>query len=345
MPTRPAPKPPSLPIISLASFLSLEAPQEVVVREAARLNRACTEHGFFYLSDHGIPQSTLDAVLNTARRFFLEASPAEKDAVKRREAHEGGDGARGYQLLGENLTKGKRDWHEALDFYSEEFSDPKQEHVPDLLHDGLLRGRNPWPKHPADFQTVYEGYIEQVKHVGTALVRAMQLALSLEADEKDAMVSETRKSFWVLRAIGYPPLKRNVDGTDADADAGISCGEHTDYGCVTLLLADSTPGALQVQSKDGAWLDADPVPGAFVVNIGDMVERWTNGEWKSTLHRVVHGGGGFRVSVPFFFEPDFDAEVGPLRTCVRKTGGRERWGRVRYGEHLVGKIRGNFYGG
>jgi len=118
------------------------------------------------------------------------------------------------------------------------------------------------------------------------------------------------------------------------------------YGCLTLLLADPTPHALQVHSSTpSSWLNADPIPGAFVVNIGDMMERWTNGLWKSTLHRVVHTGEGFRVSVPFFLEPDFEARVRPLAECVAKTGGGEGYKEVVYGEHLVGKVGGNFYGG
>lgn len=112
---------------------------------------------------------------------------------------------------------------------------------------------------------------------------------------------------------------------------------------MTLLLSDSTPNALQVQLKDGSWLTANPIPGAFVINIGDMIERWTNGEWKSTNHRVVHQGSNFRVSVPFFFEPDFDAAVKPLQACVKRTGGEAKFDEVVYGDHLLGKIRGNFY--
>jgi isopenicillin N synthase-like dioxygenase len=116
-----------------------------------------------------------------------------------------------------------------------------------------------------------------------------------------------------------------------------------DYGCVTLLLADSTTGALQVKAKDGTWITANPIDGAFVVNIGDMMERWTNGLWKSTLHRVIHKGSNYRVSVPFFFEPNFEAVIKPLEACVENTGGEARFESVKYGDHLIGKIKGNFY--
>src|SRR6187549_1458378 len=119
-------------------------------------------------------------------------------------------------------------------------------------------------------------------------------------EDEEVFVRNTDRSFWVMRMIGYPPLEVPLS-QDASSDEDItefSCGQHTDYGCVTLLLADPTPGALQVLLKDNkTWLNADPLPGCFVVNIGDMIERWTNGVWKSNVHRVVHRGQGYRVSV------------------------------------------------
>jgi isopenicillin N synthase-like dioxygenase len=98
-----------------------------------------------------------------------------------------------------------------------------------------------------------------------------------------------------------------------------------------------------VQLKDGTWLSADPVRGAFVVNIGDMIERWTNGLWRSTLHRVIHRGDAYRVSVPFFYEPAFDAVVAPLQKCVRDSGREAMHAGSTYGEHLLTKVFSNFY--
>ncbi|KAF8458216.1 hypothetical protein BDZ91DRAFT_743282 [Kalaharituber pfeilii] len=132
------------------------------------------------------------------------------------------------------------------------------------------------------------------------MMRAMSLALHPFPPREDLFVPYLQAPFWVMRIIGYPPLANSEH-------VGVSCGEHSDYGCTTFLLADDTKGALQVRAKDGSWLGADPIEGAYVVNIGDMVEAWTNGLWKSTRHRVVHKGNGYRVSVPFFFEPDWNA--------------------------------------
>jgi isopenicillin N synthase-like dioxygenase len=287
------------------------------------LCKACCGTGFFFLIDHGIPLEFLESVLSQSRQFFLQASEIEKTKVQRKTIENGGDGARGYQVVGENVTKGKRDYHEAVDFYRE-WDDLDKNGIP---ASGFLRGPNLWPEYPSTLNAVLHSYVDQCQRVGTSLVKAMGDALG----EGDIFVNATTESFWVLRMIGYPPLA-------SDGDEGISCGEHTDYGCVTLLLADDTKGALQVQMKDGSWIEANPIPGAFVVNIGDMMERWTNGEWKSTNHRVIHRGDNYRVSVPFFFEPNFNAVVEPLPECVRRTGGKALFNKVVYGEHLVGKV-------
>jgi len=180
-------------------------------------------------------------------------------------------------------------------------------------------------------------------------MRCTALSLSLPEDYFTSFVTP---SFWVCRAIGYPPLKMT-----AEEQGGISCGEHSDYGCWTFLLTDDTKGALKVLSKDidgedekgeeGKWIDADPVAGAYVVNVGDMLMMWTNGLFKSTIHKVIHLGNNYRVSVPVFFEPSFDAKIAPLESCIQETGGKALYPEQMYGEYLLGKVLSNFgpYGG
>jgi len=272
-----------------------------------------------------------------------------------------GDGARGYQVIGDNVTEGKRDWHEALDYYrpikdGEPFTESTgrnqggREPPFELLHgepfiestgrsEGgreppfeLLQGMNQWPSYPG-FRDTYEDYIDKMLELGTAVVKAMGMAMG--EGMEDVFVKNTRESFWVMRAIGYPPLPSNREGEHGE-EGGVSCGAHSDYGCVTLLLSDGTKGALQAWvehgAQEGRWVDVDPVEGAVVVNIGDMMERWSGGKWKATRHRVVHKSPGYRVSVPFFFEPNWDAKV----------PGKEGEGEVVYGEYLCEKVRGNF---
>jgi isopenicillin N synthase-like dioxygenase len=198
--------PTTLPILS---FTSSTLPTE--------LDHACKDHGFFYLTDHGIPLQTLNQVIDLARKFFLEAPEESKRAIQRYDVKDGGDGAHGYQRIGENITKGTRDWHEAVDLYA----DWDDSYTTTGTEDGLLRGKNLWPEYPDDLRRVYEEYIELVKDVGMRVVKAMGEALGLEGDETDLFVEKTKKSFWVMRMIGYPPLESGEGGE------GQSCGEHT----------------------------------------------------------------------------------------------------------------------
>ncbi|KAH0545243.1 hypothetical protein FGG08_000697 [Glutinoglossum americanum] len=322
-----SPPTPTLPIIDISPFLPTTSNSTPASKStsAQALHTACHTHGFFYLINHNIPPTLTTSILSLARHFFLHSTPTSKAHIARR-------GARGWQHIGENVTKGLRDMHEAVDFYRE---------VDDMdgMEDGPLGGQNLWPEEPPELKEVFKRYLEELLGLGEAVVRAMGYAFGSENEE--IFLRDTRESFWVLRMIGYPPLQ------STNLDEGISCGEHTDYGCTTFLLADpDVKGALQVLSRDGGtWIDADPIPEAFVVNIGDMIERWTNGLWPSTRHRVIHRGSGYRVSVPFFYEPDFNARIKPLKKAVEMTGGVEKFEEVKYGDHLLGKIAGNFYGG
>ncbi|KAH7396499.1 hypothetical protein DE146DRAFT_39749 [Phaeosphaeria sp. MPI-PUGE-AT-0046c] len=348
-----------LPIIDLSAFIDPNSSQEARHTTAQAINAACVNYGFFYLTGHGIPVAKLDETISLARDFF--ALPVEeKHKVKRFDAGgpEGGDGARGYQGLGENVTGGLQDMQEAIDWYREWPAEKKEPGDGGPGSVRTLQGPNLWPEKPAQLKPVYEDYIERVKKVAEALVHAMGVALDLGAPQPDAdqttedekvFVRNCDNSFWVMRMIGYPPLPPSFStssDSSSDPTTQFSCGAHTDYGCVTLLHASPTPGALQVQLKDGTWLNADPIPGAFVVNIGDMIERWTNGLWKSTMHRVIHKGEGYRVSVPFFYEPNFEALVKPLGKCVERTEGEGGQGMHKgstYGEHLLTKVFSNFY--
>ncbi|KAF2749835.1 Clavaminate synthase-like protein, partial [Sporormia fimetaria CBS 119925] len=345
----------SLPIIDISPFLTPQSSPSSRQATATAINDACTNFGFFYLTGHGISTETLDHIIHLARQFFA-LPQEEKNRIKRHPANGpgGGDGARGYQGMGENVTEGRRDMHEAVDWYAEwedEGNGEVKEGGKQTTYD-VLKGPNLWPESPQELKQVYLDYISRLKEIGTAVVRAMGVALNLppkpenggDGEDEEVFVRATENSFWVMRMIGYPPLPYPSASND-DLDS-LSCGAHTDYGCITLLRADATPGALQVLHKDGkTWIDADPIPGGFVVNIGDMIERWTNGLWKSTLHRVIHRGKGYRVSAPFFFEPGFDVRVKPLEKCVESSGGEGRFGEVVYGEHLMKKIGGNFVGG
>ncbi|KAJ6508798.1 Clavaminate synthase-like protein [Mycena sanguinolenta] len=337
----------SLPIIDIAPWLP-NTPVDLDARKAVSesLHKACLDYGFFYLNiSEYVDSSVPEEIAVLARRFFT-LPQEEKDKISL--SHQ--DYARGYQRLKENVTNGKADNHEGLDFY-------RPVENPDKTRP--LWGENQFPDSIPGFKEKYEAWVEKMKGLGLIVMEAMALGLGMTLDEWKELRAQVDDSFWVMRAIGYPPLP---DGSD-----GFSCGAHKDYGCLTFLYADPTPSALQVflqtessapvditglaaeqGAEKGVWINADPMPGCVVVNIGEMWEVWTNGLYKSTLHRVIHRSSNYRISVPFFFEPNFDAQVKPLAAADRIQGADAPVPKkqpILYGDFLMAKVGNNFTGG
>lgn len=336
----------ALPIIDIAPFLNQNSRNaDLRASTAAALHKACVEYGFFYLDISAyVDPAVLERLTTLGREFFsLPSEEKEKIALKNQ------DYARGYQRLKENVTNGKADNHEGIDFY-------KPVEKPDKTRP--LWGENQWPTVP-EFKDRYEEWVEKMKALGLIVMEAMAQGLGMTPEEWAGLRAQVDDSFWVMRVIGYPPLPNDDDG--------FSCGAHKDYGCLTFLHADPTPSALQVfssrpgaialadtsmatqvGSEKGVWINADPIPGCVVCNIGEMWEIWTNGLYRSTLHQVVHRGSNYRVSIPFFFEPNFDAEVKPLTAALRLQEPEDRKecrNSVVYGEFLMAKVGNNFAGG
>ncbi|EGG10714.1 uncharacterized protein MELLADRAFT_115467 [Melampsora larici-populina 98AG31] len=333
----------SLPLIDISPFLQHPSNPDHQSKTAAEIHEACTSTGFFYLTGHGIPTHLFSDVLNATRSFLLNATEEEKESL----SIASNDFARGYQRKGLNITQGKADWHEALDLYAPSpFGNEGKGKV--------LGGENRWPETPKDFKELISQYIVTMIRLGEVMMRATGMGLGLEPDEVEDLVNLAKDSFWVMRCIGYPPLPHTHDG--------VSCGAHKDYGCYTFLYADSTRGALQVfrrgaqtrsteslteeEGEAGVWVNADPIEGALVVNIGEMWEIWTNGVYKATLHRVIHKGQNYRVSIPFFYEPAFNAYISPLPSIIRQAKENDKpvkeRASIRYGDFLLSKVGGNF---
>ncbi|KJA24044.1 hypothetical protein HYPSUDRAFT_200860 [Hypholoma sublateritium FD-334 SS-4] len=326
----------TLPIIDIAPFLNSD-PADADKRAAtsAALHAACVEYGFFYLNiDAYVDRAEPEELTRLGKEFFL--LPQEE---KNKLALSNQDYARGYAKLNENVTSGKADAHEGLDLYRPVTNPDKTKPV---------WGENQWPEVPG-FREKYEIWVEKMKALGLILMEAMSIGLGLTREEWNDLRSQVDDSFWVMRVIGYPPLPKDHDG--------VSCGAHKDYGCLTFLYTDPTRSALQVflrrpgttvmdktglpleqGTEEGIWINADPIPGCVVCNIGEMWEIWTDGLYRSTLHRVVHRGSNYRVSVPFFFEPNFDALVKPFES-QKTTPTRKA---IVYGDFLVSKVGNNF---
>ncbi|KAL6252465.1 hypothetical protein RBB50_000184 [Rhinocladiella similis] len=287
-----------LPVIDIAPYLDLGSTPAQRAVTAKAVDNACREYGFFYLVGHGIDENLRQEMLRLGHEFF-SLPQAEKEQIS---IFNSMDRVRGYARLGENVTSGKRDVLEGYDIYRE-YPNPSSK---------MLRGAQIWPSRPASLRTTVLDYTSRLIPVGQALMRAMGDALGIE-NGAQAFEEIVRDPFWGLKFNGYPPLSTP---DLSEQEKGISCGEHTDYGGLTFLLADDhIKSALEVETKDGAWIKADPIPGAYVVNIGDMVNVLTNNRYTATVHRVIHRGDTPRVSIPFFFEPSLTTLVKPLQGC------------------------------
>jgi isopenicillin N synthase-like dioxygenase len=275
--------------------VSLARPLEEIADE---LGRSFAEYGFAVVRDHGIAQDLIDRAEAASKAFF-----ALPDAVKRGYKLAGGGGARGYTPFGTEKAKDaevfdlKEFWHVGRDL-------PEGHALAEFM------APNIWPKEIADFRSAMSALYAAFEASGLRVLEAIALHLGMPRDFFAASVTDGNS---VMRLLHYPPL-----GPDA-LEGAIRAAAHGDINTITLLLGAEEAG-LELLTKAGEWLAIDVPPGALVINVGDMLERQTNGRLRSTTHRVVNPRGDAaqrsRYSMPFFlhFRPDFLIE--PLAQCV-----------------------------
>ena len=285
----------TLPVVDIAPMLDGANP-DARQRVAAGIGEACRAHGFFYIAGHGIDDA-LQAGLRDASRAFFVLPEAEKMRVQ---MLHGGRAWRGYFPVGGELTSGRPDLKEGLYFGTELPPDDARVRAGWPLH-----GANLWPAAVPALRAAVLDYMAAASRAAQAVLAAVALSLGLEEDWFRRHY--TADPTLLFRIFRYPPQPAGDDGWGV--------GEHTDYGLLTLLLQDDVPG-LQVRTPQG-WLDAPPLPGTLVCNIGDMLDRLTGGAYRSTPHRVRNASGRERFSFPLFFDPDFTARVTPLPQHAR----------------------------
>lgn len=302
-----------LPVIDISPLLSGSREMGAV---AERIGAACRDNGFFYVSGHGVPPELVARLDAGARRFFELPVEVKNEISMER----GGRAWRGFFPVGGELTSGRPDQKEGVYFGAEE---PKG--------DLPLRGPNLFPEQVPELRAAVLEYLDTMTGVAQAVMSGIALSLDLREDYFRA--GYTADPTILFRIFHYPPAE--PDETD---NWGV--GEHTDYGLLTLLLQDDNSG-LQVHTTRG-WIDAPPLPGTFVCNIGDMLDKLTGGLYRSTPHRVRNLSGNERLSYPFFFDPGWDCEVPPLPYTP---GGRARWDGQdlrafsgTYGDYLLAKV-------
>ena len=292
----------SVPLIDLGEGSAAQVAQ--------RIDAALCGAGFFGVVNHGMPDGVVAAAFAAGHRFFALSQPD-----KERWHINGWPLKRGFDPIG---------W-QALD--------PGQ--PPDVKESFYLGvetiGPNQWPDEALvpGFRAATQAYAAAMESLARRLMRLFEISLRLPPGHFDSFMHHPTCT---TRLLHYPPQPALA------APGQIGCGAHTDWGALTLLAQDGA-GGLQVQTRARAWLDVPPVPGALVVNIGDMMQRWTNDRWPSTLHRVINKHSGRdRWSIAYFFDLDAESSIVPLPSCV-STERPARYGPITAGDHLIEMYR------
>jgi len=288
----------AVPLIDFAAMHTNDA--QAKSRVAGQLRDACINIGFFYISNHGVPQSLVDAMFEMAPRLFdLPLSEKMRWHVKR-SSH-----LLGYVAMRDEIANpaaGKGDMHEAFDFVPEEVRLGT-----DFLAGDFRCAGNIWPDVPG-FHELATRYGIEMRLLARRLFGAFALALDLP---EDYFATLANAPMALIRLLHYPTQPGPF------SEENIGTGAHTDHECFTILCQDRIQ-ALQVRNRRGDWIDAPPLRGTFVINIGDLMARWTNGIFASTYHRVSNLSGHARYSLPCFVGANADARIEALPSCVSR---------------------------
>ncbi len=313
-----------VPLIDISPFVEgSETGKPDVARAIAE---ACETIGFFAITGHGVAPATVDALRQLSHDFF-----SRPVAEKLRAEHPVAGTPRGYRAVaGEALGRagggdgapdlkefyhiGPDDWPDE-DYYTS--AEGKRFFIPNL-----------WPEAPDGFRDAALAYYRAVEVLEGHLLHASACALGLEETFFDDKVA---RHVTAMRINYYP-------AQETPPEAGqIRAGAHTDYGMMTVLMGEDEPGSLQVRTRDGRWIDVETRPEFFVVNIGDLMMRWTNDRWLSNLHRVVNpppeiASTVSRISIGYFHQPNYDAVIECIPTCAGP-GRPARYPPVRSGDY------------
>ena len=264
---------------------------------AKAIDTVCRESGFFYIQGHPISRERLQEMHDLSRAFFaLPEAEKIKIDIALSANHRGYGKMKAEQLDPERPGDIKETFDMGLNLPPDH---------PLIGANRPLYGPNQYPQRPVGFQQKMERHYRDMLELGKTVLSALALALEID---KDFFANKFEHPLSVLRFIHYPEVAMDNGEKHHGADA------HTDYGCITILWQDET-GGLQVQDTNGEWIDAPPIENAFVINIGNMMARWSNDRYKSTAHRVFSPCGQERYSMPFFVEPDFDTRISCLENC------------------------------
>lgn len=321
----PLPLPPAgtcdsmLPILNVHDWRSRQSRHDF----AASLRRACERSGFFYLVGHGLDEK-LDRAQKALLRFF-----EQPEHIKAK--------------VGTSFTRvfpqNSRGW------VAEETLDPSQQGILDLKESfevGLEKpqeldpkakpfdGPNNWPTEVPELQQDYMAAVHALHELSLEIATALEVSLGVELG---TFTNKCEDPMLLCRGLYY----KTPQGKDVDETGALGCSAHTDYGVISLLH-QTGPGLQVLHADQDKWIDAVPVQGALVVNLGDLMQRWTNGKFKSTLHRVVPPAAGHqRQCIGFFLDANFDSVIEPLSACLLP-GEAPRYSKIKAGDHKLAKF-------
>ena len=306
-----------IPIIDIEPLIN-NANSNILKELGQKIRDACKNFGFFYIKNHNIPKSHIDTLIPAIQNFFtLPLEDKLKIHINNSRIF------RGYTPLGEEFTDNSYDWHECVDFGLE-----IQKNISNYRK---LLGPNQWPENQDSFRIALEKHWSLMIVLGKKITQGLAISLDLS---KDFFLPFMDKSHSYMRVSHYPP---NNNRNKKNIGEGI--GSHIDYGFLTILTQDKIEG-LQIKNHNDEWLNAPFIPDTFLINIGYMIQRWSNNYYKATVHRVISPSIN-RYSIPFFFEPNFDTVVTPLDNFCGKHN-PSGYKPLHFGDYLIDTFKNSY---
>ncbi len=305
----------AIPVIDVAPLYDGEKGERLV---GDQLLETVQRIGFFYIENHRVNQDLIERVLQVGAQFF-HTPKVEKETVRVADYH------RGFLPIGEATMSGAQnpDYKESYIWgWEVESADP------DIEHSNRILAPNRWPPFLPELKVVLDDYIQTINALGIRLLRSFAAGLDLPHDH---FVRHFDKPLTRAAIVYYPPQPAEM----GESQFGVA--PHTDYGCITILHQDMI-GGLQVKDRNGDWLTAHPIPETFVVNIGDLLHRWSNNRFISNPHRVINASGTERFSIPVFIDPNWDMVIDP----VPEPGTKVRHSSIGCAEYIYGIYQKSF---
>ncbi|WCJ33788.1 2-oxoglutarate (2OG) and Fe(II)-dependent oxygenase superfamily protein [Euphorbia peplus] len=299
-----------IPLIDLSEF-------DVV----KKVGDACRDWGFFQVINHGVPIQKRDKFFDASREFFKQPLE-EKNKVRR-------DEKRAVGYYDTEHTKNVRDWKEVFDVFVEDPMLVPSSHLPH--HTGVTQWHNQWPQYPPHLREVCEEYGKEMEKLAYTLLELIAKSLGLQAHRFHGFFKDQTSR---IRLNHYPPCPA--------PQLALGVGRHKDGGALTILAQDDV-GGLQVKRKsDGEWILVTPIPNSYIINVGDVVQVWSNDRYESVEHRVKLNSEKERFSIPFFFNPSHYTMVQPLGELINDDRSPPKYRPYSWGKFMLNRRRSNF---